>query len=94
MDFIDQQKQDIKAGFALRRRRQFLVAGVVILAGAAFVFGDELGFPGALAESSFFGVAICAVVFSLFNWRCPACSKYLGKSISHSFCPRCGIALR
>jgi rubrerythrin len=34
-----------------------------------------------------------AVVFSLFNWRCPACSSYLGKRFNPRFCPSCGAQL-
>jgi rubrerythrin len=39
-------------------------------------------------------LVVGALVFSLKNWRCPACDKYLGKGISPSFCPKCGVALQ
>jgi len=33
-------------------------------------------------------------VFSLYNWRCPACNKYLGKQRSPKYCSKCGVALQ
>ena len=35
-----------------------------------------------------------AILFSLYNWRCPACSKYLGKQRSPKYCSKCGVALQ
>jgi predicted RNA-binding Zn-ribbon protein involved in translation (DUF1610 family) len=34
------------------------------------------------------------LVFSLRNWRCPACNKYLGKGTLPHYCPNCGVELR
>jgi rRNA maturation endonuclease Nob1 len=33
------------------------------------------------------------LIFSLFNWRCPSCNKYLGKAINAKFCAKCGVQL-
>ena len=34
------------------------------------------------------------LIFSLTNWRCPACNKYLGKALNPRICSKCGVALR
>lgn len=36
---------------------------------------------------------IGAIILSYMNWKCPNCNKYLGKSLSHKFCPHCGEQL-
>ena len=40
-----------------------------------------------------FVVILGVVLFSLKNWRCPACNAYLGKGMAPSFCSKCGIPL-
>lgn len=100
MQYLEQQLEDFKAEFARRRRRQLLVslplAAVVILF-AVFSRTAEappLGLPPAVLGVAVFIFVLGAIAFSLWNWRCPACNKYLGKGISPSFCPKCGVALR
>lgn len=39
------------------------------------------------------GVVLLCVAFSLFNWRCPACRRHLGKRFLIGRCPRCGVRL-
>ena len=34
------------------------------------------------------------VAFSVFNWRCPACDKYLGPDINRHLCKKCGTRLQ
>lgn len=36
---------------------------------------------------------IVSIVFSLKNWRCPACKEQLAKKFNHKSCPRCGVRL-
>ena len=38
-------------------------------------------------------VTIGVVIFTIMNWRCPNCNKYLGRSISCKFCKNCGEKL-
>lgn len=95
-----EEQERIIAEFARRRRRQ-LIATVPTLAVIFLLLimkreprPQILGIPAdtwvlfALA-----GVAV-AVVFSLWNWRCPGCKKYLGKATNPSFCAKCGVKLR
>jgi hypothetical protein len=35
-----------------------------------------------------------ALAFSFYNWRCPACKAYLGRSWNPKHCQHCGIELR
>jgi len=100
MQYLEQQITELKAEFARRRKRQFLVtiplaAGVVLLR----VFRDKeagliFGFPASTVMGVAFGVVLAVVAFSLWNWRCPACNKYLGKGMSPDFCRKCGIPLQ
>jgi len=98
--YTQQQLETFKADFAARRRRQLLatapaVAGVVALAVLGEGAGTALlGLPPAIWQP-LGAVAILGVVgFSLRNWRCPACNRYLGRSFNPRFCIKCGVALR
>ncbi len=98
--YTEQQLVTFKEEFAAKRRRQILavipaLAAVVAIA----VLGDTAGsaFLG-LSAAVWRPVGIAVVVgvagFSLLNWRCPACGRYLGRSFNPAFCPKCGVALR
>ena len=100
-DFAPQQPDSVIEKFAVRRKRQFIVAGVVILfALVAFVdkFGlttmAEMGVDPAWFGPIFLSIVLAAMAFSFWNWRCPACNKYLGRSLSVSYCQKCGAKLR
>lgn len=100
MEYTEGQKTDIRKSFATRRRRQLMISipilllmfGVIVLEkkGQAVPFGFE---PGSLVTLLFLILA-GAIAFSLWNWRCPACRRYLGKQISPKVCSRCGVELR
>ncbi len=99
MDYADRQKASIKTEFAERRRNQILVSipliGVVILVA---LFGETpdqviLGMPVTVWGPAFVILILGGIGFSLYNWRCPACNRYLGKAISPKFCAKCGTAL-
>jgi len=88
------------AEFKRRRTRQWnmvapFVAALIVLfmledAGPSGVFG----IPTAVAGSLCGAVVIAGFIFSLTNWRCPACKRYLGKAISPRFCQKCGTQLQ
>ena len=41
------------------------------------------------------GLIMLAVIYSIKNWKCPACNTYLGKKAYHySFCRSCGVKLQ
>ena len=85
-----------KKEYAIRRRRQTIsvipvgVLGVAVAVGGGGLFGlgeqAVLVLVGAVVLS-FFG-------YSLVNWRCPACSAYLGQRLNPEKCRACGATLR
>ena len=87
------------AEFKTRQRRQWAVT-LPIIAAVFFLLwlADHGGSIGGISCSSLGvpSVAVVAglVIFSLQNWRCPACNGYLGKAISPRFCSKCGAALQ
>ena len=99
MEYADRQKASIKTEFAARRRNQILVSipliGIVILMA---LFGESrdqviLGMPVTVWGPTFVILILGGIGFSLYNWRCPACNKYLGRAISPKFCAKCGAEL-
>ena len=89
--------REIQAQYRARRARQLALAvpAVVVIALLAWVGDDPdaLGVDEAVVKVA--GLAVVGVVLgiSYWNWRCPACRKYLGKGISHRFCEGCGVEL-
>lgn len=91
---------DLREEFARRRTRQWLIVIPVALAVIAIrIAGDTkeptwYGLPTGVVIGIGFAMVIGAIIFSLWNWRCPACSKYLGRGINPSFCAKCGFKLK
>ena len=87
--------------YAVRRKRQ-LLATIPVLAILVLFFlvadRDAVEAPFGLTKetATFSMVAVIVVVFgfSLWNWRCPACRRYLGKTWNPRFCHGCGAELR
>ena len=100
MEYTEQQKQEFKTEFARRRRRQIVVTipAVVVIIAWVLMAEDAMPLPAGVPQGAalvvFFAAVFGMLVFSLFNWRCPACRSYLGKGISPRFCRHCGVALR
>lgn len=100
MGLTEEQQQKIKDTFKKRRNRQFMLATplVVIICGFAFFQGTRhagaLGFSEDAAGIWFIVIVALALAFSFKNWRCPACNKYLGKTINPKFCAKCGVSLQ
>lgn len=85
-----------KKAYAEKRRRQTLstipvgILAVTVAAGGGAVVG--LGSSSSL-------LVVAAVVlgffgYSLVNWRCPSCDRYLGQRMNPRECPSCGQVLR
>ena len=90
--YTEQQKKEFVEEITSKRRRQILP----FIAWAAFVIGlaATSGFrdhPPAWPLLVAWLFVIGNALFSLINWRCPACNKYLGKNLGWKHCPRCGI---
>ena len=95
MEYTQEQLSSFKQELARKRQRQFWVGGVIVLTFLLLVLlqrsrdGSGAWLLGVWATG-----VVAAVFFSLQNWRCPACHRYLGRVRNPNFCPRCGIALR
>ena len=97
MQYTEEQKTEHKRLFSARKRRQVLLAIPLVAMVILFIVSEGktaiLGIPLKIAGPAFVVIALAAVGFSLYNWRCPACNKYLGKSMSQKFCAGCGVEL-
>jgi hypothetical protein len=100
MEYSEEQKARFREIYARRRRRQHALTFslVALFLGVFFLGPRYLGrIPGlsvtAIAPVSFLLVA-GALIFSLRNWRCPACNRYLGRTYNPKYCQGCGIELR
>jgi hypothetical protein len=97
--YLDEDERIIQV-FAKRKRIQYIltlpVVAVIVLLLIARVNPDFS--VGPLSRDVFIGIlivlAVAALVFSLFNWRCPACNKYLGREFSPKHCSSCGKKLQ
>lgn len=100
MEYTQQQLQEFKNQYALRRKRQLTMTVPLVVLAVLFALADKAtGLVLGTIPISVFGpvvliAVIGALIFSLKNWRYPACNKYLGKSMNPSFCSKCGVALR
>jgi hypothetical protein len=99
MEYTEDQKRGFLAGFAALRRRQLLatvplVVIVLLVALAERGAGYAVGMPHAVWAPLAGLYVVGFIAFTLKNWRCPACRRYLGKGIGPTFCPRCGERLQ
>ena len=92
----DLEAEAVKQEFRRRWIRQ-LVATVIVFA-ALLLAGAFTRSAGAdsreYAPYVASAVVVGLLVFSLVNWRCPACNRYLYKDIYPRHCSRCGVQLR
>jgi len=99
MPYTEAQKSAIKQMFAARRRNQLILAAAcvsLILAALLDRRGLTSTFFGVsphVGAAVFAAVAVGAGAFSSRSWRCPGCSKSLGRTINPRHCPHCMVAL-
>jgi hypothetical protein len=91
--------EDISKEFKTRRKKQYW-ASIPAIGVFIFVFlMDRAPQSVSCASRSVWMSVLLAyvlglLIFSLTNWRCPACHGYLGKRINPRFCSKCGVRLR
>ena len=103
-DYTEQQKAEFKEQFNIIKKRQYICAAPVIAALIPALLGEGqnwqgsiVGLPYSLFALAFPFTVLAVLAFSFWNWRCPACNRYLGSGGSlqgPTSCPNCGIALR
>ena len=96
MNQSDQPGRTFKQQFAIRKRRQLIVTGLLLASFAMVVISPQSPADDAFrsAKSTYVVFAAGALLFSMWNWRCPACNRYLGREVSPNFCSKCGAHLR
>lgn len=69
----------------------FLILFLVLIYKRSDIFGE-------FSKNSIFTSQIILIAvfiwFSVINWRCPSCNKYLGSGINRRICKKCGIRLQ
>ncbi len=90
----EEQADRVVEEFAARRKRQWLISGVAVVACLGMFLAERVPQYALVANVSLVVVILGALIFSLANWRCPACGSSLGKTINPSYCQRCGAKLR
>lgn len=94
------EAQRIVAEFRKRRNRQLAVSipFLVIFVSSLWLRDHPDRLPVEFSGTTFLVIFLGAIgailAFSLANWRCPACNRYLGKGFSPRFCPKCGARLQ
>ena len=100
MEYTQEQLDGFRTSFARKRRRQIILivplfAVIILVAAASDDSSSNIaGLPAAVVGTMGILLILGALAFSLYNWRCPACNGYLGRSASPRFCSKCGVPLQ
>ena len=97
MPHSDEEIRRFKIEFAQKRRNQLLATIPLIAVLLIMVVSPSslasLGLTKDTLHWGFILYILGVLGFSLTNWRCPACGRYLGRSFWIKFCPKCGVPL-
>lgn len=98
MDRTEEQRAAIRTQFSARRRNQIVLAipviALVLLLALSKGRESVLGMPMSVFGPIAFVLVLGGLAFSLYNWRCPACNKYIGKAMNPRFCAKCGVEFK
>ena len=101
MEHTDEQKRHFKEVFAKKRRNRYIGMALMVPAAVAFGFGAA----GGVEDQMILGlrlivwwpvvvvVLIGSIIFSVLNWRCPACGTIFAIYFNGRYCPECGTEL-
>jgi hypothetical protein len=103
-NYTEQQKLAFKEQFSVIKKRQYMGAAPIIATLIPALVGEVRNWQGSIVglPYSVFALAFPITVFSVlafsfWNWRCPACNRYLGSGgglQGPTSCPNCGVALQ
>jgi len=90
---------DIRQKFRQLQTRQIIaVTTAIFLVLLAAILYKRPDLLGAFSGRTMFGMQIVTiasfVVYTAYNWRCPACDKHLGSDIHRTRCKKCGARLQ
>ena len=91
-------ESELRQEYARRRKRQWLIVipvVVIVLIAMHKVDAHEtyLGLSSTVVLLLCLGIILGARAFSIYSWRCPACSTYVGRG-NPTFCPECEFKLK
>ena len=95
-----ERNQEVIDSFRKRKGKQIIATIPLVLAIIPLVMLEDSveqalwGIPVNILFPVCITVFVAGIIFSIFNWRCPACSGYLGKAFSPKFCTKCGAQLQ
>lgn len=92
-------ESELREQFSKRRFRQFLIAAaaLAVLVGVISVDVKQrttLGIDTTVVLIGSIVVLFGLLALTLVNWRCPACGRYIGRTINPKFCSGCGFQFR
>ena len=91
-------EEKIKSDFKIRKTRQIIAIFPTIASMFVILFVADKNPDKSIMGIPLLPVSVVVVVsvliFSLWNWRCPSCNRYIGKAINPKFCSKCGIKLQ
>ncbi len=99
LEYLVDRNVTLKRQFALIRRRQLGMAlPLLLLVLLLIVLGGRHAnvIPGLQGHNLSYALAVLVAggwTFTLWNWRCPACHRFLGLHARRS-CRHCGARLR
>lgn len=88
--------RNVAGEFQVRRTRQLIATVPAVLAVLPLGLMDKgqesfAGIPASVLLPVCLVVLFACIAFSLWNWRCPSCRRYLGKQFNPAFCSGCGV---
>ncbi len=89
----------IRKEFTARQSRQLIAVAItlflVLFCGVVYKRPDLFG---EFSKGKLFGAQIACIavfiVYTSYNWRCPACSAHLGSNLFRRGCTKCGARLQ
>ncbi|MCP3927219.1 MAG: hypothetical protein GY714_32065 [Desulfobacterales bacterium] len=91
-------KEDVFLEFKKLRRNQMIATIPMIIAVISLIMPENSAGLFGLSQNLILGISISVIIsyfiFSLFNWKCPLCNRYLGKSWNPKYCQKCGDQFR
>jgi hypothetical protein len=95
---LDREERIIRA-FARKKKMRYrlIIATGIVLIISIIVKAKQLTI-GSLSASNLaltlLGAVVLILVYAYFDWRCPACNKYFGRTGNPGQCPHCGVKLQ